>query len=67
MITKEKIIEAIKAMPEDRFEDIDILLERLVILDKVEKGMKDIDEGKVISHEELKNKLDKEYFTNLIA
>jgi len=58
MITKDKIIEAIKAMPEDRFEDIDILLERLVILDKVEKGMKDIEEGKVVSHEEMKNKLD---------
>jgi predicted transcriptional regulator len=58
MITKEKIIEAIKAMPEDRFEDIDVLLERLVILEKVEKGMKDIEESNVISHEEMKNKID---------
>jgi len=58
MITKEKIIEAIKAMPEDRFEDIDILLERLVILEKVEKGMKDIEDGNVLSHEEMKNKID---------
>ncbi len=58
MITKEKIIEAIKAMPEDRFEDIDILLERLVILEKVEKGMKDIEDDNVLSHEEMKNKID---------
>ncbi len=58
MISKEKIIEAIKAMPEDRFEDIDILLERLVILEKVEKGMKDIEDGNVLSHEEMKNKID---------
>jgi predicted transcriptional regulator len=58
MITKEKIIEAIKAMPEDRFEDIDILLERLVILEKVERGMKDIEDGNVLSHEEMKNKID---------
>jgi len=58
MITKEKIIEAIKAMPEDRFEDIDILLERLVILEKVEKGMKDIEDGNVLSHEEMKSKID---------
>ena len=58
MITKEKIIEAIKAMPEDKFEDIDILLERLVILEKVDKGLKDIEEGNIISHEDMKNKID---------
>jgi predicted transcriptional regulator len=58
MITKEKILQAINSMPEDRFEDIDVLLERLVILDKVERGMKDIEDGKTITHEEMKNKVD---------
>jgi len=58
MISKDKIIEAIKAMPEDRFDDIDILLERLVILDKVEQGMKDIEDGRVTSHEEMKKQVD---------
>jgi predicted transcriptional regulator len=58
MITKEKILEAIRSMPEDRFDDIDILLERLVILDKVEQGLKDIEEGKTVSHEEMKSKID---------
>lgn len=58
MLSKDKIIEAIKAMPEDRFDDIDVLLERLVILDKVEQGLKDIEEGRGISHEELKKEID---------
>ena len=58
MITKEKILEAIRSMPEDRFDDIDILLERLVILDKVEQGLIDIEEGKTVSHEEMKSKID---------
>lgn len=58
MITKDKIIEAIKVMQEDKFEGIDILPERLVILEKVEKGMKDIEEGKIISHEDMENKID---------
>ena len=44
-------------MPEERFEDIDVLLERLIILDKVEQGMKDIEAGNVISHEEMKNEI----------
>jgi predicted transcriptional regulator len=58
MIIKDKIIEAIKVMQEDKVEGIDKLLERLVILEQVEKGMKDIEEGKSISHEDMKNKID---------
>lgn len=57
-MTKDKIIEAIKSMPEDGFEDIDVLLERLIILDKVEQGMKDIKEGNVISNQEMKKEID---------
>ena len=34
MLTKELIVETILKMEEDKFEDIDVLLERLVILDK---------------------------------
>jgi predicted transcriptional regulator len=57
MLTKEKLLESIKAMPEDRFEDIDVLLERIVILEKLEKGEKDIAEGKTFTTEEAKQKL----------
>ena len=57
-MTKDKIIEAIKFMPEDGLEDIDVLLERLIILDKVEQGMKDIKEGNVISNQEMKKEID---------
>ncbi len=37
-ITKKQIIDTINAMPEDEFEDIDVLLERMVMLKKIEKG-----------------------------
>ncbi len=59
MLTKEKLLESIKAMPEDKFEDIDILLERIVILEKIEKGEKDIAEGRTYSSEEAEGKLSK--------
>lgn len=39
MLTKELILEAIKNMPEEKFEDIDVLLERLVMLDKIQTGI----------------------------
>ena len=58
MLTKEKILESIKAMPEDNFEDIDVLLERIVVLDKIERGLKDVEEGNVISNEEMKTVID---------
>lgn len=48
----------IKAMPEESFEDIDVLLERLVILEKVERGLKDVENGNVVSNEEAKKQID---------
>jgi hypothetical protein len=53
MITKEKIIESIKAMPEEKFDDIDVLLERIVILEKIETGLKDIENGNTHTNEEM--------------
>lgn len=59
MLTKEKLLASIEAMPEERFDDIDVLLERIVILEKIERGEKDIEEGRVYTNEEAKQKLEK--------
>lgn len=59
MLTKEKLLASIKAMPEDEFEDIDIVLERIVILEKTEKAEKDILNGKIYSTEKARQKLNK--------
>lgn len=59
MLTKEKLLESIKAMPEEKFEDIDVLFERIVLLEKIEEGEHDIIEGRVFSNEEAKEKLAK--------
>lgn len=53
MITKVKLLELIKNMPEDKFDDIDILLDRIILLEKIENGLNDIKEGNVISEEEM--------------
>ena len=55
MITKEKLIETIKLMPEETFEDIDVLWERIILLEKIESGIKNIEDGNVISDEEMKS------------
>ncbi len=55
MITKEKLIETIKLMPEETFENIDVLWERIILLEKIESGIKNIEDGNVISDEEMKS------------
>ena len=56
-MNKQVAIDSIKDMPQD-FE-LDELIERLVVLEKIEKGRKDIQTGNTFSHEEAKGKLDK--------
>lgn len=57
MITKEKLIETIKAMPEDKFEDIDVLIQRIFFLEKIENGIKDIDSANYISNDAMKTEI----------
>lgn len=46
-------MESVKNMPEEKFEDMDVLLERLIMLDKIQIGIEQADRGDVISLEEL--------------
>ncbi len=49
---KEQVIETVSELPQE-FE-LDVLLEKLVFIEKVEKGLKQIKEGKTKTHEEVK-------------
>jgi len=57
MLTKEKIIKSIDALPDNV--TIDQVIDRIIMLDKIEQGLKDIEEGKTHSTEEVKAKLSK--------
>jgi hypothetical protein len=48
---RDKVIESIKELPQE-FE-LETLIERLIFIEKVEQGLKQIDEGKTISHEQV--------------
>lgn len=56
-MTKEKVIDSIKELPE-QFE-LDVLLEKLLFIEKVEKGLEQVKKGEVVSHEEVKQMVDK--------
>lgn len=59
MLTKQQIVEAINALPGDKFENIDTVIEEIILLEKIEKGLKDITEGKTISEEEVDREIEK--------
>ena len=45
-------VETVKELPNEF--DLEELIEKLVFVEKVEKGLKQLDEGKAISHESVK-------------
>jgi hypothetical protein len=50
---KEKAIEAVKELP-DEFK-LEVLLEKLIFVDKVEKGLAQLENGKTKSHKKVKD------------
>lgn len=56
MLKKSKILEQIEMLP-DEF-PIDELVERLILIDKVERGLNDVSEGRVIYHEEMRKRVE---------
>jgi len=57
MLTKEKIKETVDALPNDF--TIDDLFERLIVINKIEEGLKDIEDGNTYTTEEVKQSLSK--------
>ena len=55
MLTKEKVIELVEHMP-DTF-SVDDLVEKVVLLNKIERARKEIDNGEWIDWEDLKHEM----------
>lgn len=51
-MTKEKVLEAIKDMPKDF--QLDELIDKLIFIEKVEEGIKQVSEGQAVPHEDVK-------------
>jgi hypothetical protein len=51
-MNKEQLIEAIKELPQEF--DLEKFLEKVIFMEKVEKGLLQIDHGETISHEKVK-------------
>lgn len=56
-MTKDKVIETIKGLPEQF--DLDVLMERLIFVEKVEKGLEQLKNGEFVKHDEVKEMINK--------
>ena len=54
-MNKDKVIETINTLPQD-FE-LDVLLEKLVFIEKVQKGLDQLEQGNTITHEQVKERI----------
>jgi hypothetical protein len=54
-MNKEKAIATINEMPQDF--DLEILMEKLVFIEKVEKGLEQLNSGNTIAYEEVKQRV----------
>jgi len=57
MTNKEKMIDVMQDLPDDA--SIEDAMERLLFLAKIERGLKQADAGKAISHEAVKERMAK--------
>ena len=57
MLTKTKVLETVKDLPNEF--SLEDLMEKLIILDKIEIGLQQVKDGKVMSTSELKQRLGK--------
>ena len=57
MLTKEKIQKTIKSLPDNP--ELEQVIEKLILLDKIDQGIKDADNGEVYSGEQVRNELKK--------
>jgi predicted transcriptional regulator len=49
---RDKVLETVKEFPQEF--DLEDLIERLIFVEKVEKGLQQIQEGKTVPHEQVK-------------
>ena len=59
MPTKEKMIETLKALPEEKFFSVDTLIEEIILMDKIEKSLEAVQRGEVLSEEEVDKEIEK--------
>nr|WP_067061806.1 hypothetical protein [Mucilaginibacter sp. L294] len=54
-MNRNKVLATVNDMPQDF--DLDVLMEKLIFIEKVEKGLEQVNSGKMISHADVKQQV----------
>lgn len=54
---REKVIDAVKELPQEF--DLEELIEKLIFVEKVDQGLKQLEEGKTVDHSQVKEMVKK--------
>ncbi len=57
MTTKERVLKAVESLPDDA--PIEVAMERLLFLAKIEKGLEQADAGETIPHDQVRENMAK--------
>jgi predicted transcriptional regulator len=57
-LTKKQVIAAIEAMPQEEFASAEEVIEELILLEKIQDGLKSVENGEVLSEEEANKIMD---------
>jgi predicted transcriptional regulator len=57
MTTKEKVLQAVQSLPDDA--SVEDVMERLLLLAKIDRGLAQADAGQTISHAQVKERMAK--------
>lgn len=58
-MNKSKVLETLDALPNEF--STEELIDKLLFIEKVEKGLNDVKQGKIVSLEETKNRINKKW------
>ena len=58
-MNKTKVLETLNSLPEDFATEE--LIERLIFIDKVEKGLQDVEEGRTMTFDEAKKRFEQKW------
>jgi predicted transcriptional regulator len=61
-MNKSRVMELLKNLPEEI--TVEELIQKLLLIEKVEKGLKDAEEGRTISFEEVNSRFEKRWQEN---
>jgi hypothetical protein len=59
MLKKDKLIETLKLLPEEKFSSVDALIQEIILIDKIENSLAALEGGDVLTEEEADKEIEK--------